>query len=262
MKNEKMSIKLPDGSELIAEKETGTDNPGIKIFCKYGNGSYDEAAFAEYEPTGKIGKHLKVGAFNNYCDDPKYYEDFSVCVNLSFKELLSVYEKNCGDDLNCEVKDGMVSVYTADKELIYHDFYYDNHSNHHGHQIQLAAYKSKDAICNLSIECLDCNEVIYSVDNDEFVHDEEDNNCVYAVIQDWASDYELGNDMDLFSNENDAKNYFEKMIADDEESGIAEGIKDKSDFVSERSNDSYECYVEGYYCKDHYSIRIEKKIIR
>ena len=49
---------------------------------------YDEAAFAEYEPTGKVGKHLKVGAFNNYCDDPKYYEDFSVCVNLSFKESI------------------------------------------------------------------------------------------------------------------------------------------------------------------------------
>lgn len=47
-------------------------------------------------------------------------------------------------------------------------------SRHAGHRIACVEYRHNDRVCNVSIECNDCNEVLIDFDNPEYWNNEEE----------------------------------------------------------------------------------------
>ena len=93
MINEKIELKMPDGTKLIAETEKNIDYPAINIAHIDGEGNYDTVAFAEYNPLKPFGQRLLVGAYQNHEEDTKYYDSFCYCIRPSFSELDELYRK-------------------------------------------------------------------------------------------------------------------------------------------------------------------------
>lgn len=87
---------------------------------------------------------------------------------------------------------------------------------------------------------------------------------VYVVIENWACDYDCGNDLEVYSTR-------EKALEDLEErkrsARIDFGLDNETDnetddIVEEQEEDSYTIYEDGYYSKNHISISIEEKEIK
>lgn len=87
---------------------------------------------------------------------------------------------------------------------------------------------------------------------------------VYVVIESWACDYDCGNSLEVYSTQ-------EKALEDLEErkrnARIDFGLDNETnnetdDIVEEQEEDSYTIYEDGYYSKNHISIRIEEKEIK
>ena len=163
-----IEIKLPDGSYLIAEGNQDSNFPGISIFIKDADGETDAVAFAEYNPDKDIGHRLMVGAYRNDKDDTMYYESFNALFKPSFNDMYQIYKESKDNKYTVRRNDGFMEIIrTDDSLLIYRDFIYDNDAiqNHIGHNLIITAYCKDGYIQNISIECTDCNEVIYSVEN-------------------------------------------------------------------------------------------------
>ena len=110
--------------------------------------------------------------------------------------------------------------------------------------------------------------------------------CVWAVIENWSVDEESGHNELLYANnvsadavqepENaaykailDEKNYtrdnleklydFDDQLAVEANEGCIYRWKDREDFQFERNPLSYECWLDGDYCGNHYEIFLEEK---
>ena len=168
MINQRIEMRLPDDTLLIAEATENTDYPSINVYHQDASGDADEVVFAEYNPEKKIGRKLMAAAYQNNDDDTRYFEPLHYVFKPSFKELLELY-KDCEENAVFKIKhedDFLEIVRERDDLLIYRDFSYDNDEikNHIGHTLVLAVYGSIDGIQNVSLECEDCNEVVYSAD--------------------------------------------------------------------------------------------------
>lgn len=91
MLNQRIEMRLPDDTMLIAETTEKSNYPSINIYHQDASGDADEVVFAEYNPDKKLGCKLMVAAYQNNADDTRYYEPFHYVFKPSFKDLLKVY---------------------------------------------------------------------------------------------------------------------------------------------------------------------------
>ena len=180
MINQRIEMMLPDETILIAEATEKSDYPSINIYHKDAAGDVDEVVFAEYNPEKEIGRKLMAAAYQNNDDDTRYFKPFHYVFKPTFKDLYQVYKDSEDTEFKL-VQDGdfYEIIRSSDNLVIYRDFCCDNDKLklHIGHEVNLAVYGGEDGIENVSIECLDCNEVLYSVKRKKALNE------IYRMIQ-------------------------------------------------------------------------------
>lgn len=62
-----------------------------------------------------------------------------------------------------------------------------------------------------------------------------------------------------FTNLMDAQRQFHDDLKNELESGCIEKWREKSQFAKEETAESYECYLDGEYCENHFYLSIEKR---
>ena len=87
MINQRIEMKLPDETMLIAEATEKSDYPSINIYHKDAAGDVDEVVFAEYNPEKEIGRKLMAAAYQNNDDDTRYFKPFHYVFKPTFKDL-------------------------------------------------------------------------------------------------------------------------------------------------------------------------------
>lgn len=83
--------------------------------------------------------------------------------------------------------------------------------------------------------------------------------CVWAVIENWSVDEEGGHNELMYANQADAIRAFQSQLAVEANEGCICRWKDREDFQFERNPLSYECWLDGDYCSNHYEILLEEK---
>ena len=81
---------------------------------------------------------------------------------------------------------------------------------------------------------------------------------LYAVASHWANDGECGAYEIPFTSLIDAKRQFHDDLRNEQDSGSIENWRQNSQFVEEETEDSYECYLDGEYCENHFSIALKR----
>ena len=79
---------------------------------------------------------------------------------------------------------------------------------------------------------------------------------VYVLMEDWAVDGEHGNSSDIYTDFNDAKRLLVQKLEEEMENGCIPNWNYREEFIENSTPDSYECYLNGEYCENHYSISI------
>ena len=82
---------------------------------------------------------------------------------------------------------------------------------------------------------------------------------LYVVVSHWATDGEFGSYETPFTDLVDAQRQFHDDLRNELESGCIEQWRTNSQFVEEETQDSYECYLDGEYCENHFHLSIEKR---
>ena len=82
---------------------------------------------------------------------------------------------------------------------------------------------------------------------------------LYVVVSHWATDGEFGSYEAPFTNLMDAQRQFHDDLKNELESGCIEKWREKSQFAKEETAESYECYLDGEYCENHFYLSIEKR---
>ena len=75
---------------------------------------------------------------------------------------------------------------------------------------------------------------------------------LYVVVSHWATDGEFGSYEAPFTNLMDAQRQFHDDLKNELESGCIEKWREKSQFAKEETAESYECYLDGEYCENHF----------
>lgn len=166
MLKQKIEMKLPDDTMLIAESDEYSDYPGISINYKDAQGAVERVAFVEYNSAREIGRKLIVGAYKNDSDETKYYEPYQYVVKPSFKELYQVYCDTEKPEYKLFQSNGFYTlIRVSDNSVLFRDFVDENAEieKHLGHVVSLSAHVGKEGVEKLSILCVNCNEEIYSV---------------------------------------------------------------------------------------------------
>ena len=81
---------------------------------------------------------------------------------------------------------------------------------------------------------------------------------LYTVVVHWAIDGEYGSYEAIFTERTDALHQFHNDLREEFLDGIIPRWKESSRFVEEESANSYECYLDGEYCENHFSIMLEQ----
>lgn len=84
---------------------------------------------------------------------------------------------------------------------------------------------------------------------------------LYIVASHWSSDGEYGTYEIPFTDLFDAKRQLHDDLLEEKRNGYIERWRSKSQFVEEESDNSYECYLDGEYCENHFSIEIKKQLL-
>lgn len=82
---------------------------------------------------------------------------------------------------------------------------------------------------------------------------------VYVITEDWAANLDSSESPNLvgaYLNREDAVKDFLQMLQVEETEGIIQVWKDREEFLEEKQDDSYECWLDGCYCENHYCVRI------
>ena len=79
------------------------------------------------------------------------------------------------------------------------------------------------------------------------------------MVSQWASDGEYGSYEIPFTDLLDAKRQFHDDLQNEQEGGSIERWRPKLQFVEEETEASYECYLDGEYCENHFYIGLEQR---
>lgn len=81
---------------------------------------------------------------------------------------------------------------------------------------------------------------------------------IYLVKEDWAYNDSYDSTVDAFFDKESALIDFKKKLSICGSNGdIIPEMSYMDDFISEESDESYECYIEGFYDDNHYSISVD-----
>lgn len=78
---------------------------------------------------------------------------------------------------------------------------------------------------------------------------------LYVVVAHWAIDGEYGSYEAIFTERTDALHQFHNDLREEFLVGSILRWKESSQFVEEESDSSYECYLDGEYCENHFRLR-------
>ena len=78
---------------------------------------------------------------------------------------------------------------------------------------------------------------------------------LYIVVVHWATDGEYGSYEAIFTERTDALHQFHNDLREEFLVGSIPRWKESSQFVEEESDNSYECYLDGEYCENHFRLR-------
>lgn len=81
---------------------------------------------------------------------------------------------------------------------------------------------------------------------------------VYALEEDWAVDDQCGHQVYLYTTEREARAYLNKLLENEKSEGCISAWNHKSDFKEDTCNNAYECWLDGCYSSDHYSLIINE----
>lgn len=79
---------------------------------------------------------------------------------------------------------------------------------------------------------------------------------VYVLKEDWAVDGDYDNSSDVYTDFHDAKRLLVQKLKEKMAIGCIPRWKNREGFVENSTPDSYECYLEGEYAENHFSISI------
>lgn len=82
---------------------------------------------------------------------------------------------------------------------------------------------------------------------------------LYVVASNWAADGESGSYAAAFTSHQDALRQFHNDLLEERSNGSIERWKERSEFVEEETDTSYECLLDGCYCENHYEIEVERR---
>ena len=80
---------------------------------------------------------------------------------------------------------------------------------------------------------------------------------IYLLTEDWAFDGDEGIESVAFTDFDEAKLQMRLKMYKERREGCVETWLDDEDFVEENSETSYEAYIEGYHCENHYTLTIK-----
>lgn len=81
---------------------------------------------------------------------------------------------------------------------------------------------------------------------------------LYRVVVHWAIDGEYGSYEAIFTERTAALHQFHNDLREEFLDGSIPRWKESSRFVEEESANGYECYLDGEYCENHFSIMLEQ----
>lgn len=81
---------------------------------------------------------------------------------------------------------------------------------------------------------------------------------VYALTEDWAAECGQGRTTKVFSSLMEAKAHLNSTLAGEIESGCIQDWIDRSDYMAETTELSYEGWIEGRYTEAHYAVSVEE----
>ena len=84
---------------------------------------------------------------------------------------------------------------------------------------------------------------------------------LYIVASHWSNDGEYGSYEIPYTDLFDAKRQLHDDLLEERKNGCIERWRSKSQFVEEETDDSYECYLDGEYCENHFSIEVKKQLL-
>ena len=82
--------------------------------------------------------------------------------------------------------------------------------------------------------------------------------ALYIVDTNWAADGESGSYEVVFTLHQDALRQFHNDLLEERNSGSIERWREHSEFAEEETATSYECWLDGCYCENHYKIEVKR----
>ena len=79
---------------------------------------------------------------------------------------------------------------------------------------------------------------------------------IYLLLEGRAIKGEQGNFFEVYTDFNDAKRLLVQKLKEEQQSGCISQWADKEKFREQSADASYECYIDGEYCENHYYITI------
>lgn len=110
---------------------------------------------------------------------------------------------------------------------------------------------------NKSLEDICLDSVIMSPQMVQPIQDKE--YTVYVLDEDWAANDDYGHDVEIFTDLSSAKRSMYKQLKKEMNEGCISDFRDDDDYIEETDENSFECYIDGYYSESHYSISITEK---
>ena len=83
--------------------------------------------------------------------------------------------------------------------------------------------------------------------------------ALYIVDTNWAVDGESGSYEVVFTLHQDALRQFHNDLLEERNSGSIEQWREHSEFAEEETAASYECWLDGCYCENHYKIEVKRR---
>ena len=79
---------------------------------------------------------------------------------------------------------------------------------------------------------------------------------IFILLEDWAVDGEQGNSSEVYTDFDDAKRVLVQKLKEEQETGCIPSWCGNKKFVQYSTASSYECYIDGEYCENHYHLAI------
>ena len=86
-----------------------------------------------------------------------------------------------------------------------------------------------------------------------------ENPSVYILLEDWAINDDYGHKETVYTDHDMARYFFFDTLKNEMDYGCIADFRKKNHFVEESGEEFYECFIDGSYNSDHYTLQIVKK---